>query len=67
MITVCHPHHRAHMGKHVAIDACCHPGMCHSQPSFLSKKKKVEALQQYIEELRQKIEDVEAYIVELQQ
>jgi hypothetical protein len=54
-------HH--HVGRyHKFSDGCSH-GL---SPHFLSKKKKVEALKQYLAEMHEKAKDIEAYIIELE-
>ena len=57
---------KQHMG-HMGFDACCcSPGMG-SQPHSWSKKKKIEMLQKYADDLKEQIEDIETYISEIKE
>ena len=44
---------------------CCGPAMHGPMRHFMSKKKQIEALEKYVERLREEVEDIEAYIAEL--
>lgn len=62
----CHgeiPFARGHMGKHHGSGMCCEHG---TGSYFMSKKKKIEALKQYLVKMQERIEDIEAYIAELE-
>jgi hypothetical protein len=39
---------------------------CKEESSFLSKKKKIESLKQYLEKLEEKSEDIKEYIKEIE-
>lgn len=58
--------HKHHEGKHMfGMMGCCGPAMHGPMRHFMSKKKQIEALEEYLKRLREEIEDTEAYISEL--
>ena len=63
---MCCTPHKHHEGKHLhGMMGCCGPAMHGPMRHFMSKKKQIEALEKYVERLREEVEDIEAYIAEL--
>jgi hypothetical protein len=61
----CTPHMHQE-GKHIhAMVDCCGPALHGPMRHFMSKEKQKEALEKYVERLREEVEDIEAYIKEL--
>jgi hypothetical protein len=55
--------HGAHKG--MGAMNCCSPTIHGQMHGFWSKKKNVQALEKYLERLREEVQDIEEYIAEL--
>ena len=61
----CTPHNPHGANKEMGAMQCCGPTTCGPMHGFWSKKKRVEALEKYLEQLREQVQDIEEYITEL--